>query len=112
MVTSFSGAVVAGEYGAIAYSKSDGLWGFSHNYNNVQSAVNAAMGFCRDSGGRSCRWAVKVANSCGAVATAGKYRLFAAETGKSRAKAERNVLELCRKVHGRKCAVKVWVCSF
>jgi hypothetical protein len=99
------------DYGSVAYSPADGRWGYSYNYGTERAAVQAAMGNCRDAGGRGCRTVVWVANGCGAVAIAGRNREFTVATGKYRQNAESNALQRCRDRYGKSCTVKVWVCT-
>ncbi len=104
--------VVAGDlYGAIAYPQLDGRWGHAYDYGSESAANRAAMGYCRDAGGRGCEIAMRVANGCGAVARTSSTRDWVAETGLTRASAERGALDKCRNFFGKQCAIEVWSCT-
>ncbi len=99
------------KYGSIAYSPADGRSGYSYDYRTEAEAVQAAMGYCRQDGGKSCRTVMWVSNGCGAIAIAGKNRDFAVANGKYRPEAEANALRFCQQDFRRSCTIKVWVCT-
>ncbi|MEX0842159.1 MAG: DUF4189 domain-containing protein [Xanthobacteraceae bacterium] len=99
------------DYGSIAYSPTDGRSGYSYNYRSEGEAVQVAMGYCRQDGGKACRTVVWVSNGCGAVAIAGSNRNFVAANGKYQPEAESTALSLCQQSYGRSCTIKVWVCT-
>ncbi|MHA1158180.1 MAG: DUF4189 domain-containing protein, partial [Alphaproteobacteria bacterium] len=82
-------------YATIAYSETDGQWGFAYDYGSESVANREALGHCRSAGGGSCEVAVRVANGCGAIATTSNPRDWSGETGLSRSAAESAALAKC-----------------
>lgn len=92
-------------YGAIAYSRKDGGYGFSHGQESQKQAENMAMEYCKQNGER-CRSMVWFQNSCGAVAAIGR------KTGWGHADTEYEAQDKALKDCGKKnCEVKVSHCS-
>jgi len=104
----FSPAQARDNYASIAYSFSDGKWGYSYDYPTVRQAENAAIGYCRDAGGRACESVGWVGNGCGALAVGRND--WSAATGLSRGAAERAARNKCSRLTSR-CEIKVWVCT-
>lgn len=59
-------------YGAIAYSKENGAYGYSHGWTNQEKAEKIALTNCSKHG-PGCKSVVWFYNSCGAVVSDGKY---------------------------------------
>ncbi len=59
-------------YGAIAYSKRNGAYGYSHGWNNQKKAEKVALKNCSENG-KGCKSEVWFYNSCGAVASDGRH---------------------------------------
>lgn len=98
-------------FATIAYSKSDGYWGYSYEFNSERKANREALNYCRNAGGRSCRVVMRVANGCGAVARTNRTSQYYASTGKRKATALSNALNKCKKNTGKQCSVIVWACT-
>ncbi|MFZ1813434.1 MAG: DUF4189 domain-containing protein [Rhizobiaceae bacterium] len=107
-------SAMAGGFGAIAFSESDGKIGYVHGANSQYEAESGAISYCQSAGGRSCRSIFWVNNTCGALATpigsgAGRY-------GFSHSQANRNAAQLraiaeCTAAHGVACDSVAWVCG-
>ena len=61
----------ADTYVAIAYSPSDGIYGWANNASTRGDAENAAMSYCVQYGGADCQVAAWTKNGCAALAVAG-----------------------------------------
>src|SRR3989338_5865201 len=59
-------------YGAIAYSKRNGAYGYSHGWTSRKKAEKVALKNCSDNGS-GCKSVVWFYNSCGAVASDGRH---------------------------------------
>lgn len=105
-------------YGAIAYSKKDGSYGYSNGHESRKEAEKVAMKYCEKSG-KSCKAQVWFQNSCGAVVTAQSKSFWGtgSETkvfwGVGRAKwyAQQNAMAACQKAGHKNCEAKVTHCS-
>ncbi|SOE08316.1 uncharacterized protein DUF4189 [Hoeflea halophila] len=102
-----SSAVSADNFGAIAFSKSTGAYGYSYDHQSRQNAEAVAMNECR-SRSRGCKVAIWFKNACGSVAI-GPNGWGSAWAG-SRGNAERAALSNCSK-HTRNCKVLAWTCT-
>lgn len=58
----------ADTYVAIAFSASDGIYGWANNASTRADAENAAMSYCNQYGGADCQIAVWAKNGCAALA--------------------------------------------
>lgn len=96
-------------YGAIAYSKSTGAYGYSGDYPTRAIAEERALSECR-ARGSGCEVVIWFRNACAALATAGNGARGWAWSP-TKAKAERSALEYCKKHGGRDCVVLCWSCS-
>ncbi len=96
-------------YGAIAYSKKNGAYGFSDSWNNQKQAEKTALSYCAKQGS-NCETMVWFYNSCGAVAADGKKTGWGQSSSKEAA--GNQALEKCRKSGGKKCGVKISHCSW
>lgn len=94
-------------YGAIAYSKSTGRYGYSYDYGTQSMAEAQALGNCGDV---SCHVYVWFKNSCGALAKADNGDLGWGWSG-SRGSAEARALANCRSVSGQSCDIVCWACT-
>lgn len=98
-------------YGAIAYSNSTGIYGYSHNYPNRGAAQNRAVAECRaGGGGRACQVVLWFYNACGAIATGGSNG-WGAGYAPSRQGASNIAMNYCRQ-NDYNCRVRQTVCSF
>jgi len=96
-------------YGAIAYSKRNGAYGYSHGWTNQKKAEQVALKNCKENGS-GCDVEVWFYNSCGAVAADGKKVAWG--QGSSEQAASQQALEKCNKGFFKKhCEVKVSHCS-
>ncbi len=98
----------AAGYGAIAYSPSSGVWGYSYNYGSRGSAQRRALRECR-ARGRGCRSVVWFRDACGALAS-GRGNAYGWSWNTSRAAARRRAMRECRARTGG-CRIRVDVCS-
>ncbi len=96
-------------YGAIAYSKSTGAYGYSGDYPTRAIAEERALSECR-ARGSGCEVVIWFRNACAALATAGNGARGWA-WAPTRAKAEGSALDYCRKHGGQDCVVLCWSCS-
>jgi serine/threonine-protein kinase len=95
-------------YGAIAYSRRTGHYGYSNRADSQRSAERRALESCE---GRDCKIQVWFRNSCGALATSenGQTTGWAHDTSLRDAKV--TAVEQCRDNGGRRCHVVVSACS-
>ncbi len=93
-------------FGAIAYSKSTGRWGYSYGYGDPSSANNAARNEC---GRDDCEVKVVFWNGCGALAK-GRNGGMGWGTAGSRYGAESRALQECNSVDSD-CEIICWACS-
>jgi hypothetical protein len=96
-------------YGAIAYSKKKGVYGYSYGWNSQKKAEAVALKNCKDSG-PGCKSVVWFYNSCAAVASDGPHVTWGqADTASA---AIKDAVDKCNKTlfHG-KCENKVYSCS-
>lgn len=94
------------QFGAIAYSKSTGRWGYSYGYRDPSSANNAAMNRCdRD----DCEVKLVCWNGCGALAK-GRDGGMGWGTAGPRSGAEVQALQECNGVDNN-CEIICWACS-
>jgi hypothetical protein len=95
-------------YAAIAYSPSDRIYGRSHGFGTRWQAERAAMAFCINGGGGSCRVVAWSHNSCSALAVGRSG--WGSHGGGSRGFAERRAYENCSARTGG-CRLMAWTCS-
>lgn len=95
-------------YGAIAYSKNDGAYGFSDNWNDQTTAEKNAMDACTENG-PGCEVIVWFFDSCAAVAGSGSIVSWGQDFRENGAK--QKALAACEKQGGTKCNLKVSHCS-
>ena len=100
--------VLAGGYGAIAYSESEDVTGYSYGYNSAQQAINSAEARC---GKPNCAWKTWFRNACGALAK-GSNGILGWDGGLvGRQRAEEAALAACRRHGGEDCKIICWACS-
>lgn len=96
-------------YGAIAYSKKNGAYGYAHGWTNQKKAEAVALKNCKENGS-GCKKIVWYYNSCGAVASDGRNVTWG-QAGTSR-EAVQQALDKCnKKLFKGKCENKVYDCS-
>jgi serine/threonine-protein kinase len=96
-------------YGAIAYSRKNGAYGYSHGWTNRKQAEKVALKNCRENG-KGCKPAVWFYNSCGAVASDGRHVTWGQAS--TAGAAMQQALEKCNKKWFKgKCEGKVSHCS-
>ena len=103
------GAASAAEWGAIAYSPSNGATGFSYNWPNEVDAELTALGNC-DAHASDCTTAVTFHDACGALAV-GDRGGWGADWGVDREAAEWGALARCEQ-YDYGCQVRRWQCSY
>jgi len=59
-------------YGAIAYSESKEVFGYTYDYDADADANRAAVGYCRKQGAGDCKVLITFYNACGALALGDK----------------------------------------
>lgn len=108
----FTSSAMAVQFGAIAYSPSDKVYGYSHSWNNRQQARNKAWQKCRTRVGSPDCKVITVFNRCGALAIGkGGRNAFGGGKGQDRKIAKQRALNQCRKKGGRNCKAPVAVCN-
>ncbi len=96
-------------YGAIAYSKENGAYGYSHGWTNQKKAEIVALKNCSEHGS-GCKSMVWFHNSCGAVASDGRHVTWG--QADSAQVAMKQALDKCNKSFFRgKCKNVVSHCS-
>jgi hypothetical protein len=98
----------ANEYGAIAFSRSTGAHGYSHNYGSRGAAENRAMSECRRHGG-GCQIVVHFANACAALAV-GRGNGYGVAWSGGQQDAINRAVRACNGFTSN-CRVRRWVCS-
>ncbi len=96
------------KYGAIAYSRSSGTYGYSHDLGDEASAKKTALKYCAQNA-KDCETIVWFYNNCAAVAADGNTVSWGLDANASRAATK--AVDQCTKEGGKKCAVKVSHCS-
>jgi len=107
LVSAFGAALADDTYGAIAYSKSTGTYGYSYDYASRSEAEQAALSHCKRDDCEIKSW---FKNSCGALAKAGNGALGYSWAAANRQEAESIALEQCRK-RGSNCRILCWACT-
>lgn len=100
--------LLAGDkYGALAYSSSDGAWGWWADANDQASASRNALAKCQEHG-NSCKVVLEFWNTCAAFATGqGGYGWA---HGPEPEAVQESAVGYCSQ-HGTNCEVKVWACT-
>ncbi len=92
-------------YGAIAYSPSTHLYGYSYDHEYRSAAEDAAMNYC---GQGDCSVAIWFRNACGALAIGSSG--YGSGWGSNRSRAEAEALNSCRG-YSDNCQIQQWVCT-
>ena len=95
-------------YGAIAYSKNDGAFGYSDHWDDQATAEKNALEVC-NTNGSGCETIVWFFDNCAAVAGSGQIVSFGQHYQENTAK--KQALDACAKDGGTKCNLKVSHCS-
>lgn len=95
-------------YGAIAYSVTDGAFGFSDHWPSQVKAEEVALEACKENG-PGCEVTVWFVNSCGAVSGSGTLVAWGQDGAESAARSK--ALRSCEEQGGKKCNIKVSHCS-
>ncbi|MDP2120094.1 MAG: DUF4189 domain-containing protein [Hoeflea sp.] len=107
IVAGTGGAAMADNYGAIAFSKSTGGFGFAYDHLSRRDAENRAMAECR-ARTRGCEIAIWFKNACGSVAMGSNG--WGSAWAESRRAAERAAIRNCSR-HTRGCTTLAWTCT-
>jgi hypothetical protein len=95
-------------YGAIAYSRRTGHYGYWKGANSRAAAERRALDACV---GRDCRIEVWFRNSCGALATAEGGQIVGWAHDTSLEEAQEQAVRNCRHEGGRRCRVLISACA-
>lgn len=97
-------------YGAIAYGRKSGAYGYSHGWSSRNKAESVALENCARHGG-DCEPMLWFDRKCGAVVapSSGTKAYWGYGDGVGQARAE--ALRQCEKDGGRQCQVKISHCS-
>jgi hypothetical protein len=99
----------AKSYGAIAYSRKNGAYGYSHGWASQKKAEAVALKNCKENGS-GCKSEVWFYNGCGAVASNGQKVSWG--QGSTRTAAMQQALKKCNSgFFQKKCEGKVSACS-
>lgn len=102
-----SPALAGDKYGALAYSKADGAWGWWADANNQASASSNALAKCQEHGS-DCEVVLEFWNTCAAFAVGqGGYGWA---HGPDENAVQQAAIGYCDE-HGSNCSVKVWACT-
>ncbi|HEV8015918.1 MAG TPA: DUF4189 domain-containing protein [Stellaceae bacterium] len=97
------------DYGAIAYGRKSGAWGYSYNWDTKEDAENNALKNCA-ANGDDCEVTVWYQHECGAVASAAGDAAYWG-VGDGTGDAGANALASCKKDGGKNCKIEVAQCS-
>ena len=97
-------------YGAIAYGRNSGAYGFSHSWDSEAKAESVAMENCGKHG-TDCEVMVWFERKCGAVAARSDSTVAYWGLGNSDGEARSVAMNRCAKDNGSQCEVKVSQCS-
>ncbi|WP_202913018.1 DUF4189 domain-containing protein [Acuticoccus sediminis] len=101
------GAVSAQDsFGAIAWDRESGRWGYSYNYAERAGAITRALDACGDPGCEVRTW---FRNACGALAVSGGG--YGASWGTTEADAQAKAMDLCHAEGNEDCKVATSTCS-
>ena len=97
-------------YGAITYSETTGIHGYSYDYQSRSGAESRAINECENVSGRGdCYVLIWFRNACGALAESYEGA-YGSGWGSDRAIAEQYALQSCSQ-YGRGCTISRWVCT-
>lgn len=97
------------KFGAIAYSTSDGSYGYSYDYDTLWAAQEKALAECRKYGD-GCTIVGWFRNACGALATSSDGA-WGYSWGNSKSEAINNAMGQCRSHGGTNCTWRCWSCT-
>jgi Domain of unknown function (DUF4189) len=97
-------------YGAIAYGRKSGAYGYSHGWGDQAKAESVAMENCAQHGS-DCEVMVWFDRKCGAVAARSDSTIAYWGLGDGAGAANSQAMSQCTKDGGRGCEVKVSHCS-
>src|SRR5258706_2952828 len=97
-------------YGAIAYGRNSGAYGFSHSLDSEAKAKSVAMRNC-SAHGTDCKVMVWFEHKCGAVAARSDSTVAYWGLANGERDARSEAMSQCVKDKGRQCEVKVSHCS-
>lgn len=97
------GQVKKGAYGAIAYHRDSGSYGYSYDFGSSREAKTEALRQCNDP---KCEVVLGFRSACGALANG--PRRSATASGATRQEAETKALRKCRE---KGCEVLAWACT-
>lgn len=95
-------------YGAIAYSPSNGAYGYSYDYESRARAETEAVRSCAQHGS-GCRVAIWFRNACGAIAV-GQRGGYGTGWAGNRSGAEGTAVANCR-TRDSGCRIRSWACT-
>ncbi len=95
-------------FGAIAYSRHTGHYGYWKGADSQAGAERRAMEACK---GRDCKIEVWFRNSCGALATGEGGQIVGWAHEPNLHEAEDRAIRACRNEGGRRCRVLISTCS-
>jgi hypothetical protein len=101
--------VCSDQYGAIAYSRSTGAYGYAYDFDSEARARRTALNNCARRA-TDCQVVMTFFDQCGALAETPKYEVSPG-LGKTRKEAEDRSLAACRAAGGKNCSVAAWTCS-
>jgi len=99
-------AMADDNFGALAFSTSNGSYGYAGDYGSRASAEEAALSQCDD---RTCTVVLWFKNACGALA-AGDGHGYSTGWASSRGEAESTAMSNCNS-NASHCAVLRWQCT-
>jgi hypothetical protein len=102
-------AAPGSSYGAIAYGRTSGAWGYSQRWGSQAKAESAAMQRCKERGD-DCEVMVWFDRKCGAVVASEGATAFWG-LGDSEAQARADATNKCAQSGGKTCKVQVYHCS-
>ena len=97
------------KFGAIAYAKKNGAYGFSYDVNDSDTANQRALNNCAKNGD-GCKLVISFSNTCAALA-AGDNERFATSLGNTKSDAQSQALAECGRDGGKNCDIKAWSCA-
>ena len=103
------GQVDPSSFGAIAYSRSDKLWGFTYGQPDQATAEKLAVQYCVKQGGAKCLVAASFHDTCGAIAADGN--VVAWGTDRTKYYAEERAVAECTRIGGKACEAQASICS-
>jgi hypothetical protein len=95
-------------YGALAYDKTSGAFGWSDKWESKEKAEKVAIANCSKHGS-NCESLIWFYNNCGAIAADGAILGWARSD--AQATAEKDALTNCKNEGGANCKIKVAHCS-